>query len=373
MSEQGVNGAKESSLHTFRHENKKARNKRKDKSVNSTFKSARKQCNNSQINMTYFPSLKLGTQSNNGGISLTNTSKGVDLNRYEPRSHANSPSNLSFTIGEDFGTIPILQRGIVQPKKTNRYKSKKKSDCRDPPLLSLMPEGVAPKLGELNYYSRLNKKEHEYKVQLLQNRIQKLKKEEEKANMKMLQTSERAEQYIKTRNKYYEDQKRLINHRLQVQQDTETKRKDIIKNNDKKKKSMQQLKKMMIEQSKQRKNQQRQEINEALQNKEKELEKEHLERKAASVAMVKESQISSLKKRMKKNNKYSLSLQNSYYKRYLDDEDQTERNKQKIKKLEAAESKLLDKLQSTMEKQMTMHKTLENLVKSGKPPENSPE
>eukprot|EP00344_Euplotes_crassus_P000168 CAMPEP_0197008176 /NCGR_PEP_ID=MMETSP1380-20130617/44166_1 /TAXON_ID=5936 /ORGANISM="Euplotes crassus, Strain CT5" /LENGTH=170 /DNA_ID=CAMNT_0042428647 /DNA_START=613 /DNA_END=1121 /DNA_ORIENTATION=+ len=139
-----------------------------------------------------------------------------------------------------------------------------------------------------------------------------------------------------------------------------------------KKKSMQQLKKMMIEQSKQRKNQQRQEINEALQNKEKELEKEHLERKAASVAMVKESQISSLKKRMKKNNKYSLSLQNSYYKRYLDDEDQTERNKQKIKKLEAAESKLLDKLQSTMEKQMTMHKTLENLVKSGKPPENSP-
>ncbi|CAI2372232.1 unnamed protein product [Moneuplotes crassus] len=364
MSDQGTSGAKEISIQDEPKDKKNSR--KKGRSLNPAFKSCRRHMNKSGINMTYFPALKLSSQSNNIGISIQSTSKNKSSNKFGTRSHANSPENMSFTAGEEeIDSVPILQRKIIQKKKPRRYKSKKNSPLRQSSLLPPIPADVVPKLGELNYFSKLNKKEYEHKVKLLQNRIQKLKKEEKKANLKIKQTSERAEQYIKTRNKYYEEQKRIISHRLQVQKHTESKRKEIIRNKESRKKNMQELKQKLLEESKKRRIQQKKERNKALKAKCIELEKEHLQRKIANAKLVKEEEQKVLQIKLQHENENHLSLQNNYYKRYIKDEEHTERNKQMIHKLEQTESKILEKLQSTMEKQVTMHKTLEELVKTG--------
>lgn len=70
-----------------------------------------------------------------------------------------------------------------------------------------MPLNLTSKLGQLNYYGKLNKKDTDLQVQRLANRIEKLKQEEIRANKKIKETSKRAEEFINTRNKHYEEKK----------------------------------------------------------------------------------------------------------------------------------------------------------------------
>ena len=111
-----------------------------------------------------------------------------------------SPVTSNFSLDEDFGSIPILKRkGVEIPKRTTRYKSSNnyhskpslanKSSSRTSSKLPEMPESLVSRLGKLNYYSRLNKKDMEFKAKMLSNRIEKLKAEEKRVHQNIKQTS----------------------------------------------------------------------------------------------------------------------------------------------------------------------------------------
>lgn len=70
--------------------------------------------------------------------------------------------------------------------------------------------------------------------------------------------------------------------------------------------------------------------------------------------------------RHKNRNKGNLSVQNKYYGQYLNQEKIAQENQDRIKRLEEIESSMLERLQGTMNRQLNVHKTLENLVKYGK-------
>lgn len=126
------------------------------------------------------------------------------------------------------------------PHKYGRYKSSKcalnlqianKSTIRKLDKLPEMPDAITSKLGQLNYYSKLNRKDTDFRVKLMSNRIERLKSEERRANVKIKQTSKKANEFISTRNKYYDNKKMIINHKLKVENETQSKRQTIIQNN----------------------------------------------------------------------------------------------------------------------------------------------
>lgn len=93
-----------------------------------------------------------------------------------------------------------------------------------------MPDAITSKLGQLNYFSKLNRKDTDFRVKLLSNRIERLKSEERKANMKIKQTSKKAKEFISARNKFYENKKMVISHKLKVENETQSKRQAILQN-----------------------------------------------------------------------------------------------------------------------------------------------
>lgn len=134
-----------------------------------------------------------------------------------------------------------------------------------------MPDTVISKLGKLNYISKLNKKGSELKLIAMNNRIERLKYEEKRANMKIKQTSKKANDFILTRSQHYEEKKQILDHQLQVENQTNLKRKQIVTNYINKKQSMKQLKEHLYETKKKKKTKQKQEIKEALSKKSKEI------------------------------------------------------------------------------------------------------
>lgn len=105
-----------------------------------------------------------------------------------------------------------------------------------------MPEAITSKLGEMKYLSTLTKKDSNFKLKMLTNRIERLKYEERRANMKIKHTKNKTENFISTRNKHYEEKKRVLNFQLKMENDISSKRQQIIENNILKKRAMEELK-----------------------------------------------------------------------------------------------------------------------------------
>lgn len=96
------------------------------------------------------------------------------------------------------------------------------------------------------------------------------------------------------------------------------------------------------------------------------LERDHSIKKLAKVEEVKKVKENAISKRNKVKHKHTLSVQNNYYNKYLNDEEKADKNKETLSKLEQVEQKLMLKVQATVDKQYGMYKTLEKLVKFGK-------
>lgn len=134
-----------------------------------------------------------------------------------------------------------------------------------------MPESITSKLGELNYVSTLTRKGSDLRLKMMLNRIERLRYEERRAKQKIKQTSKKAENFISTRNKHYEEKKRLLDHQLKIENEIHAKRLQIIQENQEKKQYKEKLKNKMLSTSRKRKADQKEELHRALSNKAKEL------------------------------------------------------------------------------------------------------